>query len=706
MKAVKKTAAVAAACIAVTAAMPYPSYADDPHTELIPETGDTLVTIPFSDGGTLISPYIYGVNDIYDLSGSSPTVIKQKGTAFSTYNWETNYSNSGAEGSDSNDFSLVEEYSPANWSIPALAVYSLDAKAKRYDIPMRLVTLPMMGYVARDSMGIVSDDELSRNTRWCRISFDKEGAYLTQPDISDDTVYIDEYVSYLVNRYGTAGDGGINGYFLDSEPDKWAERFSVIRPEKLSPMELIDISEALSSAVKSIDGQALVFGPSLGSLQACINLDDPDAWNELSAEGYDYSWFMDCYLDQMRQRSEQRGERLLDVLDVHYYTEAMTPLGVSILTGTDEYSNAYRMQAVNTLWDPDYTENSVTVLMNKQYTPVIPTLKASVSINYPDTRLSFSEYDFGGGGHISGAAAEADALGIFAREGVYLACLSPVSENCDFQKAAVSLYTNYDGKGAGFGDILLDSDNGSDSMSSVYASADSAYVGKLKTVLINKNTVNKKKFTLDIHADGHFYNVTRAFCIDSSTAQIVPVEEDAFEISEDGLISFEAEPYGVYMLELDWDEDVETNENTEENVWVTQTEEEISEDIPDYTETVMSESETTATVTETEHEFVPTADTSLSESETEYLSDTQTAESVSEMYTSEIPWEEDTSVSEEEVPAAVQTQITGSEESETETVIEPESEKAAVAAPIKVIVSILAAAVGLGVVYILIIDRK
>ena len=133
---------------------------------------------------------------------------------------------------------------------------------------------------------------------------------------------------------------------------------------------------------------------------------------------------------------------------------------MDVLTGTDEFSNAFRMQAVRTLWDSDYTEASNVVMMYKQFTPVIPTLQASIRMNYPKTRLSFSEYDFGGGGNMSGAIAEIDALGTFASQEVYLACLAPQTEDYPFQKAALNLFTNYDGNGSSFGDHLVYADNG------------------------------------------------------------------------------------------------------------------------------------------------------------------------------------------------------------------------------------------------------
>ena len=54
---------------------------------------------------------------------------------------------------------------------------------------------------------------------------------------------------------------------------------------------------------------------------------------------------------------------------------------------------------------------------------IIPRLRDKLDEHYPGTKLAFMEYSFGGGDDITGAIAEADALGIFAREGVYAAGL-------------------------------------------------------------------------------------------------------------------------------------------------------------------------------------------------------------------------------------------------------------------------------------------
>ena len=59
-------------------------------------------------------------------------------------------------------------------------------------------------------------------------------------------------------------------------------------------------------------------------------------------------------------------------------------------------------------------------------------LQKKIAENFPGTKLSISEYNYGGGGDISGGIAEADVLGIFARMGVFSANEWPLVPNEPF----------------------------------------------------------------------------------------------------------------------------------------------------------------------------------------------------------------------------------------------------------------------------------
>ena len=494
------------------------------------DTDNISVTISTAKGHRSISPYIYGINSESDLSGLTVKAVKQTDPRASSYNWETNYSGICVKDTEISDLDLIDNYPKNRWSEPALYTEYLVTKAKRYGVSSRYVTLQMMGFTAAEDM------------RWESVSFIKNDSYLSEPDVNDGVVYMDEYISFLVNKYGYAVDGGINGYFLDNEPENWAERFPSAADTQITADELVMRSAELASAVKKIDPTALVYGPSANGIEAFINLKNPDDWEKY---GNDYSWFIDYYLKSMNDASHKAGVRLLDVLDLHYHTEATNGLLEPIINNTDNFSNNTRLQAPRILWDSTYTENSTIAILHNQHIPLIPTLEASINMYYPGTKLSFSEYNFGGGDHISGGIATADALGIFASYGVHMACLKPNSDNIEYQKSAINLYTNYDGEGGRFGDTLVKSDNGGDIMSSVYASINGGDEASLKTVLINKNQTSVKKADISVDSNADFDSV-KIYGFSDESPEITVYEEEI--VISDNRLEFELQPLSVYML--------------------------------------------------------------------------------------------------------------------------------------------------------------
>lgn len=495
------------------------------------DTMDVNITIDVTDTTGKISPYIYGINAESDISSLTVNAIKQTDPRVSSYNWENNYSNSGTGTGSENDTGLISNYPPGRWGDPALYTEYLITKATRYKVPSKYVTLQMMGAAA----------EGGQNS-WKNLSFSKSDGYLSLPDITDSEVYIDEYVSYLVNRYGYAVDGGINGYFLDNEPENWTERFPLAAAEKITADGLVEKSAKLSSAVKRIDPTALVYGPSISGIEAFTNLKNPEDWEKHNRE---YSWFIDYYLMKMNEASRLAGTRLLDVLDIHYHTEATNGLLEAVIDSDNAFSNNTRMQAPRIFWDSTYTENSTIAILHNQHIPLIPTLEASINMYYPGTKLSFSEYNFGGGDHISGGIATADTLGIFAEYGVHMACLKPNTANIDYHKAALNLYTDYDGYGNGFGDTAVEADNGGDVMSSVYSSIDGTDITEMKTVLINKNQNKLKTASINIVSDIG-YEMAEVYFFNSESSEINRLDSD-LEI-ESNAVTFDMEPLTVYML--------------------------------------------------------------------------------------------------------------------------------------------------------------
>jgi hypothetical protein len=117
---------------------------------------------------------------------------------------------------------------------------------------------------------------------------------------------------------------------------------------------------------------------------------------------------------------------------------------------------------------------------------LLPGVMAQIRRHYPGTKLAITEYNYGGGRHVSGLIAQADVLGIFGREGVFAAANWGISPRDAGQLAAFRAFTNYDGKGGRFGDRALRVTGVPAAQASVYAALDSRRANHMTIVAINK----------------------------------------------------------------------------------------------------------------------------------------------------------------------------------------------------------------------------
>ena len=453
--------------------------------------------------GKPISPYIYGINSIPPVNELTANAYRLGGNRTTGYNWENNLSSAGEDWHNYNDEYLVPK--GKNGSIPAITVLDFVENTKKNNA-YALITLPMAGYVANDNKRTVSVEETAPSRRFAQIIDRKNGPLSLSPNLADGVVYSDEFVNYLVNNLGMTRNNGINGYSLDNEPALWPSTHPRIHPEKTSIKEILEKSISLSSVVKDIDPNAEVFGPALYGLGAYATFQDAPDWKGGYANNY--KWFIDAYLDGMRRAEEKGGRRLLDVLDLHYYTEARSSFDHRVSDDRDDNEDCIytRLQSTRTLWDAAYRENSWIGQWLSRFLPVLPVVNQSIERYYPGTKLSISEYNFGHGNHISGGIAQADALGIFASHGVYFAALWPLSDKLAYAYAGINLYTNYDGKGGTFGDTLVSSANDNIEHSSVYASIGKN--GALHIILLNKSIHYTEQFTINIQSDIIYKNYT------------------------------------------------------------------------------------------------------------------------------------------------------------------------------------------------------
>ncbi|TYQ15029.1 UNVERIFIED_CONTAM: FOG: PKD repeat [Acetivibrio alkalicellulosi] len=494
-------------------------------TLLLPLTNATAskksvnVTINTSLERTQISPLIYGVNQ--DLPGQNVTARRLGGNRLTGYNWENNASNAGDDWHHINDNFLLRSTGVpmADYDKPGSVVTTFHNQSLEQNVQHTLITLQAAGYVSADMNGYVEESEVAPSGRWKEVKFEKDAPFSLEPDLNDDYVYMDEFVNFLVNKFGDASTPtGIKAYAIDNEPCLWYHTHPLLHPQKASCAEVVEKGVALSKAVKNVDPYAQIFGPSLYGFNAYLSFQGAPDWDNLKGS---YNWFVDYYLDQMKKESDKEGKRLLDVFSVHYYSEARGG-GSRVTFGEDVRNiecNKARLQAPRTLWQGEYREDSwIAESWADDFRPIIPKLQESINTYYPGTKLGITEYDFGGGNHITGGIAQADVLGIYGKYGVYYATYWG-DQNKNYIVAGLNLYTNYDSNGSTYGNTNVKCDVSDHTLGSAYASIVDEKDDKLHIILLNKNYDESTTFNLSVESSSK-YKSGKVFGFDRTTSDI------------------------------------------------------------------------------------------------------------------------------------------------------------------------------------------
>jgi len=195
------------------------------------------------------------------------------------------------------------------------------------------------------------------------------------------------------------------------------------------------------------------------------------------------------------------------------------------------------------LWEPGYRERSWIATQLQAGIALIPRMQNKIAAHYPGTKLAFTEWNFGGGGDISGGVATADVLGIFGREGVGVANLWPVGDE-RYSMAAIAAYRNFDGAGAHFGDTTVAAQTSSIYSSSVYASTESNDRSRLVIVAINKRDAPTAA-TVKIAGDTASV-VAQVFVLAGGTPAVMPGAP--LTASKAGTFEYQMPPLSVSVL--------------------------------------------------------------------------------------------------------------------------------------------------------------
>jgi hypothetical protein len=457
-----------------------------------PVSSGPNLSINVGAGRHAISENIYGMNfaDQYLATTLRLPVQRWGGNSTTRYNWQANIHNTG------NDWYF--ENIPNGNQVTDGSASDLFVEQNQKTGTKTLMTVPLIGwtplansprnhpydcgykvsiYGAQQSTDPYDSD--------CGNGVSANGANITGNNASDTstqigTVFVTDWIGHLTAKYGSAQNGGVAFYDLDNEPMLWNSTHRDVHPQPATYDEILSSTVTYAAAVKAADPTAKTLGPVLWGWCAYFYsaLDGCTAGNDYSSHNNTY--FVPWYLQQMQSYEQKNSERILDYLDIHYYPAASN---VALSPAGSPGTQALRLRSTRSLWDPSYIDES----WISQAVQLIPRMQGWVENNYPGTKLSISEYNWGALDNINGALAQADVLGIFGREGLDLATLWSPPGDTDPGAFAFAMYRNYDGNGSGFGDVSVQAVSANQGSLSVYAAQRSSD-GALTIMVINKTS--------------------------------------------------------------------------------------------------------------------------------------------------------------------------------------------------------------------------
>ncbi len=420
-----------------------------------------------------IDPRIYGIG----FSGASylkadpsqlgATINRWGGNPTSRYNWKLG-----------NVWNTALDYYWRNVTIADGTPNALETFFAKNQASGRLnaVTVPMLGWVAKDDSSFtfpVSKFGKQQSTDPANAEIGNgrspDGKKLTPPDPKTTSVVIspDDVGQWVASSL----KGRTNMYFLDNELELWNDTHRDVHPEATTYAEVLDLGIRYGTAIKKADPQAVVAGPASWGWPAYFySAADAEAGfgsapdRKANGDVPLLAW----YLKKMKEHEAKTGQRLLDVLDIHFYPQQSNVYGGGI-GSTDPSSSKLRLRSTRALWDPSYSDES----WIGEPVNLLPRMKKLIDENYPGTGLSIGEWSFGGEGHMSGGLATAIALGRFGSEGVTAAFYwtAPPADSPTFW--AFRAFRNFDGKGGRFLDTSLETTTSSGAVSA-FASTDGA----------------------------------------------------------------------------------------------------------------------------------------------------------------------------------------------------------------------------------------
>ena len=476
---------------------------------------DVVTNVKTAEERRPISPLIYGING--NQSEAAPadvlrgvTFVRRGGDRCNAYNWETNASNGSHNNGFVNDMWLTGHLASPN--APGELDRALIA-GNRAGNRGTMVPFVMNDYAAGPLGGIGAWNTTTWNVGqyFKKVELVKPTPFSATPDPNDGVVYTDEHIAFLKNEFAEdifAPDAKQVMVGTDNEPDLYAYNFPMVQRgggKALYADSGVEIGRQVTGA--EFTAKYVKFAKRVKSLWPNAPIVGPDHyhfdgfstwWDSMSGSTY-YGlgrWYMDDFLETVRNESVAAATRLLDTWDFHWYPQR-------IFNGTFTWAldNAARtltpaeidavVQGPRSYWDTEYDEQSWITqdhLLGPAY--IVTRLQNRIAAGYPGTKLGVTEYFPGGCSHVSSALATADSLGVFARMGVHIAALWPHACNLGFAYGGFKLVRNADGNGLAFAATNVKVEHPEKAQSSVFAGNDDP--SRVTMLVINKTNAVRR----------------------------------------------------------------------------------------------------------------------------------------------------------------------------------------------------------------------
>jgi hypothetical protein len=263
-----------------------------------------------------------------------------------------------------------------------------------------------------------------------------------------DAAFEQGWVAHLQATFGGAAQGGVQFYALDNEVMLWNSTHRDVHPLPTTYDETWAKAAAYAAAIKQQDAMAEVTGPVTWGYCDLFGSAADNCLDGVDRQAHGGMPFVAWYLQQVCTHPLAGGAHAVDVLDLHYY-----PQGANVALSDDDSpaTAARRLASLKELYDPAWVSDSwISDLgdadANHYDKPnLIPRVRAWIDAYCPGTRLALTEYNWGNDDTVSGAVAQAEALAIFAREGVDMATrwIAPAANSR--VERAFTLFLDYDG---------------------------------------------------------------------------------------------------------------------------------------------------------------------------------------------------------------------------------------------------------------------